>query len=361
MITTTQDEINLYVFAVRAALGDLPESLRDELLEDLPEHLAEVVADGEGSLTERLGSPEAYAEDLRTTAGFVGGFPDPPRRAPFFEKRDELRDQALVQLRRIDTRLGPLFGAARVSDFLVLLRPAWWVLRGYLAAMVLAWMLDDSGQPIGLLPRIGGSEGVAVVLLAIGVLASIWFGRRSLQLAKWPRRALYAGSVILVLVALAGFSEADSSSRDARYTDVNYDNPYTNVKDLFVYDEQGRLISNARIFDQDGSLLRIGDPYCYDDEGGYTEAKGLTYPYCAERDPFRKVDPSASADPGAEDPSGAPGMNGPGPVPTEDGSDQAVPSAEATATPSAGPSPASSVKPSATPSASSAGGSPAPR
>ena len=50
MTTTVQDEINLYVFAVRAALGDLPESLRDELLEDLPEHLAEVLADGEGSL-----------------------------------------------------------------------------------------------------------------------------------------------------------------------------------------------------------------------------------------------------------------------------------------------------------------------
>ena len=38
---------------------------------------------------------------------------------------------------------------AAVRDFLVVLRPAWWVLRGYLAAMVLAWMLDDSGQPTG--------------------------------------------------------------------------------------------------------------------------------------------------------------------------------------------------------------------
>jgi hypothetical protein len=155
VITTAQDEINLYVFAVRAALGDLPESLRDELLEDLPEHLAEVAADGEGSLADRLGSPEAYAADLRMSAGFVGGFPDPPKRTDQFK---EMRDVALARLRVADVRLGPLFGGERASEFLVQLRPAWWVLRGYLAAMVLAWMLDDSGQPIGLLPRIGGSE-----------------------------------------------------------------------------------------------------------------------------------------------------------------------------------------------------------
>ncbi|RSM52086.1 hypothetical protein DMB66_40750 [Actinoplanes sp. ATCC 53533] len=351
MITTAQDEINLYVFAVRAALGDLPESLRDELLEDLPEHLAEVVADGEGSLAERLGSPEAYAEDLRTTAGFVGGFPDPPRRAArLFELRDQARDQALVHLRRLDGRLGPLFGAAHASEFLVLLRPAWWVLRGYLVAMVLAWLLDDSGQPIGLLPRIGGSEVIALLLLAVGVLASIWFGRRSVPLAKWPQRALYAGSVILVLVALAGFSEADSSRRDANYTDVNYDNPYSNIEDLFVYDEQGRLVTNARIFDQNGSPLRLGNTYCYDDEGNYTDVQRLTYPYCPDRDPFRMPAASASADAGAGDASGAPGTNGPGPVPTVDGSDPVDPSAEPSSTPSVSPSLGSSANP--TPSSS---------
>ena len=364
MITTAQDEINLYVFAVRAALGDLPESLRDELLEDLPEHLAEVVADGEGSLAERLGSPEAYAEDLRTTAGFVGGFPDPPRRAA---RLIELRDQALVHLGRLDTRLGPLFGAAHVSEFLVQLRPAWWVLRGYLAAMVLAWLLDDSGQPIGLLPRIGGSEVVALLLLAIGVLVSIWFGRRSMSLTKWPQRALYAGSVILVLVALAGFSEADSSSRDANYTDVNYDNPYGNVEDLFVYDEQGRLVTNARIFDQNGSPLRLGNTYCYDVDADMSiDVQKLTYPYCPDRDPFRMPAASASADPGAGDTSGAPGTNGPGPVPsapvpTADGSGPLGPSAEPTAAPSARPSLGSSANPAPGSSARPASVAPAPR
>ncbi|MEU7907861.1 HAAS signaling domain-containing protein [Actinoplanes sp. NPDC049118] len=338
MTTTAQDEINLYVFAVRAALGDLPESLRDELLEDLPEHLAEVLADGGGTLTERLGSPEAYAADLRGTAGFVGGFPDPPGRT---HQLLELRDQALVRLNSVDARLGPLLGYSRVSEFLVLLRPAWWVLRGYLAAMVLAWMLDDSGQPIGLLPRIGGSEVVALLLLGIGVLGSIWLGRRSLRLSRWPRMSLYAASVILVLVALGGFTSADSSTRDANYTDVNYDNPYSNIEDLFVYDEQGRLITNARIFDQNGEPLRLGNPYCYDDAGNYNEVQTLTYPYCPSRAPYRlpsQADPSRSAAPAeSADPADeAPGRTGPGPVPAPPGSSRISPSATPAPGPSAG-------------------------
>jgi uncharacterized membrane protein len=57
--TTARDDLSTYVEAVRTALGDLPPATRDELLEDLPEHLAEVQAEGTGSLVDRLGSPEA--------------------------------------------------------------------------------------------------------------------------------------------------------------------------------------------------------------------------------------------------------------------------------------------------------------
>jgi hypothetical protein len=284
---TAQDDITAYVEAVRAALSGLPDATRDELLEDLPEHLGEVKADGVGSLVDRLGTPEAYAAELRATAGFVGGFPDPPGRN---DRLLELRDIALRRLRTLDVRFGPAFGSGRASEFLVLLRPAWWVLRGYLAAMLLAFALDDSGQPMGLLPRIGGSEVVAALLLAGGILASIWLGRRAAGgLPQWPRYALYAGSVVLVLVAIGGFLNADSSARDSGYSDVNYDNPYHHVRDVFVYDQQGRLVTDARLFDQDGQPIRFGSPYCYDENTGANEVvlDDRTYPYCPNNAPFR--------------------------------------------------------------------------
>ena len=124
MNSTAQDEITEYVERVRAALADLPEATRDELLEDLPEHLAEIRAEDTVTLTDRLGTPEAYAAELRTTAaGFVGGFPDPPKRrfAPLLDARDDV----LRLLGRADVKAGPAIGYARASEFLVLLRPAW--------------------------------------------------------------------------------------------------------------------------------------------------------------------------------------------------------------------------------------------
>ena len=284
---TSTDEITAYVAAVRAALAGLPEATRDELLEDLPEHLAEVAADDVGTLVDRLGPPSVYAAELLAGAGYVGGFPDPP---PKRDQVAELREAVLRVARVVDDRTGPLLGHVRASEFLRQLRPAWWVLRGYLAAMVLAAILDDSGQPIGLLPRIGGSEVVALLLLAAAVLGSIWLGRRSAGLTKGAAYALYAGTAVLVLVALAGFLNADSSTRGSYYSDVNYDNPYSHVEDVFVYDGQGRLIEGARLFDQNGQPIRLGNAYCpgVDEYSDVTPAvDDSMYPYCVQNAPFR--------------------------------------------------------------------------
>jgi hypothetical protein len=296
------NDIDAYVGSVRAALAGLPDATRDELVEDLPEHLAEVKADGAGSLVDRLGSPEAYAAELRATAGFVGGFPDPP-----VDRVAELRDSLTRALTDVDHRLGPLVGYARVSEFLVLLRPAWWVLRGYLAAMVLASVLDDSGQPLGLLPRIGGSEVVALLLLAGGVLGSIWLGRRTARgLAQWPRYALYAGSVVLVLVALGGFLSADSDARGSGYADTSYSDPYGGVQDVYVYDQQGHLVPGARLFDQEGQPIRLGNAECADADGNTSSVPvNSGYPYCPSNAPFR-VAPGASASDGPATPSAGP-------------------------------------------------------
>ena len=108
-------------------------------------------------LAERLGPPDGLRRRAARRAGCAGGFPDPP---PAPDRWPRLRGRAAPGAsadRRGRTRRSGTSGRASSSG---LLRPAWWVLRGYLAAMVLAWMLDDGGQPIGLLPRIGGSDVV---------------------------------------------------------------------------------------------------------------------------------------------------------------------------------------------------------
>jgi len=345
--TTELDEVGAYMAGVRAALTGLPEATRAELLEDLPEHLAEVLAEGTGTLVERLGTPEAYAEELRATAGFVGGFPDPPPGAwaTTDEVRENLREllaNTRRQLDRADVKAGPVIGYAKVSDFLVLLRPAWWVLRGYLAAMALAFLLNDDSAGMGLLPRIGGSDLVALVLLAGGVIVSITLGKRTGPQSTWAKYALWSGTAVLVLFAWGGFLTADSNNRHPGYNDVSsYDtNPYSNVQDVYVYDSQSNLVQNARLYDQDGSPIQLGSSDCTDpDTGEWHESHTIGYPRCPQNAPFAV--PSESPGPaGPSDPAGPSGR--PSVVPSAGSS--AGPSA---ATPSVAPSTVS-PRPSAT-------------
>ncbi|HEX5199419.1 hypothetical protein ACFQS1_07275 [Paractinoplanes rhizophilus] len=295
------DEISAYVEAVERALAGIASTTRAELLEDLPEHLAEVQAEGTGTLRERLGAPEAYASELLASAGLVGGFPEPPPPTRLAELL-ALRDQVMEFAERADGKIGPVIGYERASQFLVLLRPGWWVLRGYLIAMALAFLLSD-GTRLGLLPRIGNNELVALFLLAGCVIASIVLGRRTTTLSRLPRLALRSGTVVLVIFALAGFVNADDRARDPGYRDANYanyndyddQNPYSNVNDVYVYDGQGRLVPNARLYDQDGSPIQLGTNVCTDPTTGEeTRSRNIGYPYCPQFAPFAGQ-PSASA------------------------------------------------------------------
>ncbi len=62
--TTASIEVRDYLAAVSRELADLPADERDDLLEDLDSHLHEVIAEGEGSLEQRLGPPAQYAAEL---------------------------------------------------------------------------------------------------------------------------------------------------------------------------------------------------------------------------------------------------------------------------------------------------------
>jgi hypothetical protein len=352
--SSAQAEIEAYVQGVREALAGLPEATRAELLEDLPEHLAEVQAEGQGTLVDRLGSPEAYAAELLTTAGFVGGFPDPPRESNFVPL-SEVRDNVLRLLGQADVKVGPVIGYEKASDFLVLLRPAWWVLRGYLAAMAITFIFD-TGDNVGLLPRVGGSDVFALVLLGGCVVASILFGRRGKRLEKWPRYSVQAATVFLVVFALAGFANADGRVRDPGYAGVsNYDNnPYSNVQDVYVYDRGGKLVEGARLFDQDGSPIQLGSGWCSDPNTGESvHTRNMGYPYCPQDAPFGSPSPSVtpSDDAGVEE--AVPGLPSPS-EPTASPSRPGKSSARPGATPSAGLAPrgTGSASPSSSPSSS---------
>ncbi|MGY4683628.1 HAAS signaling domain-containing protein [Micromonospora aurantiaca (nom. illeg.)] len=315
-MTVTGQEITDYVDRVRAALADLPPAVRDELTEDLPEHLAEVAAEGEGALVDRLGTPEAYAAELRAAAGAGEG-----RRPVRFHRLAEARDQAATQIRLLDRQLGPVLGHGTVSDFLRPLRPAWWLVRGWLAALLISVMVDG-GRP-GLLPRPNDNASAGLLLLIGAVVASLWLGRRSAGFTGWPRRLHRLGTAALLLFGFAVLVDVDrnaSSDVYSGYEQTSVDRRYDRIEDVFVYDQQGRLIRDAQLFDQNGVPIRLGWPNCLDSSGAVPAPRNA-YPYCPELAPF-----GAPA---------SPSIAPPAPAPTG----SATPTAPATPAPSTSASP----------------------
>ncbi|MFY1637499.1 HAAS signaling domain-containing protein [Solwaraspora sp. WMMB335] len=310
MNAATRTEITRYVEQVRAALADLPETVRDELLEDLPEHLAEVLAEGEGTLVERLGQPAAYAAELRSSAA-----PDAPAVAPGVGHRAAVAWQATrARLGRVDRRVGPVIGYGTASEFLRSLRPAWWVLRGYLAAMVFTYL--TTGGPPGLFPRPGGSPPIGLLVLGTAVVGSIWLGRRQAQLSRWPRRTLATATALMVIFGLVAATDLDGRARRSVPGPVYFDhNPYSTIQDIYVYDSQGRLVEGARLFDEHGQPIWLGYPHWCDENGVidvFEPSPQYVYPFCPDRAPFR-LPGSASASPGS-DASAAPDPTAPGAV-----------------------------------------------
>lgn len=299
-MTVTEQEIADYVARVRGALTDLPPAIRDELTEDLPAHLAVVAAESDGTLVERLGEPEAYAVELRIAAGVGVG------RRSATGGLTAFVDRFRARLNTLDRQLGPPLGYPTVRAFLDLLAPGWWVLRGYLAAMLLAVLTTGLNGGIGLLPRFGGHLSLGLMILAALVIASVMLGRRDRGSQIWPGRLLVLGNLVLVGFGLAALVYLeDRRGAGDYYAPISVDSRYDHIRDVFVYDTEGQLVDYARLFDQNGDPIRLGYPECADvrdvisrDEIAGANSLLRGYPYCPEAAPFGPR-PTADASPPA--------------------------------------------------------------
>jgi hypothetical protein len=327
--TTATIEIEAYYDRVRAALAGLTPEMRADLLEDLPDHLAEVLAEGEGSLRDRLGEPEAYADELRAAAGAEAAAV--PTRGLHHALVRGLGRAADVT-RRFDVQAGRFVGYPRLMDLLRAAGPGWWVLRGWLVAQFICGSSHSTWN--GLIPRLGGNRLAGLLCTIAAIAVSVWIGRRCAGLTAWPRRIMAAASMVIALWAvlvLAGAAGATSYVYTGS-TDGNI-SPYgSEITDVYVYDKDGNAVVGARLFDQDGNPIQIGATYCIDGSpatgaGPDGTAAEWTYPLCpTSSGPFR---------------------SGPGPLP-------ATPTAATSLVPStpAGPSPSKAPPAKSTPKSS---------
>ncbi|MEU6780509.1 hypothetical protein ABZ912_15010 [Nonomuraea angiospora] len=228
-----------YAQAVRDALADHPD--RGELLEDLDDHLAEIAAESELPLEDRLGPPEVYAEELAAAYG------DRPESGG--KRRLDPRAWALGAHTRLMGQ-GPY---RSFVGFLPELRPGWWVLRGYLLALLLLALTGEGG--------IVPSDLAGWALVAAGVWISVWIGRR--RRGRVAAGLVGALNLVAALTLFAGMVEAASYGPDgvrvvmANPEQVWVDAASSNndVYNIKPYAKDGTPLSDVYLYDQDGKPL----------------------------------------------------------------------------------------------------------
>jgi hypothetical protein len=251
-------EVRRYVEAVRAHLADLAPDDRAELLEDLEAHLLEVAAEDDGTLELRLGPPDAYAEELRVSAGI--------------EPHSEAAVGFVGRIRQseISSSIRAITESAQgraVREFLRQIAPGWWVARGYLLVLLAALLYGRSAGtpvrenfPIPFLPA--SSYPIAIVLIPAAVWASWMLGRRGRQHRAW-RVVSVAATLVVVGAALTIADDIRTTGSYGYVGDESYQEPQTYlhhadgsaIANICPYSSDGTLLSGVLLFDQGGRAI----------------------------------------------------------------------------------------------------------
>lgn len=240
-------EVTAYLSAVSAALSDLPQEERGDLLAEVESSLVEAAGETDAPIAARLGPPEEFAAELRAAAGLHGTDPPPERSS---RARDWMR--ALAERPRV----------VALQPTLERLAPIWWLLRGYIALAALALALHApwsfSYPPV---PRFGsGSLGLALIVAATAL--SVWLGLR----APRTQFSLLANAV-LVLAALPVAAHLSNrpppqlyiqyvTVAGASYPGLTYNG--APVRNIYPVTRGGKLLHDVLLYDEYGTPLEIG-------------------------------------------------------------------------------------------------------
>ena len=240
------NDVASYAAAVRSALSPLPAAEREILLEDLENHLTEVASESEVSLEERLGKPGDYAAELKLAYGAGGDARSASRHTRF-------RDRGAALLKTVAGDLP----YRDVRALLPELAPGWWVLRAYLAVLILAFIFRR-GTNLSPLPNPFSSSGLLqIVVTLVAVAVSIRLGRRALPINRWWRGGVIGLNVVIALLALPVLASMGTGNNTYEYSSDPYISSaaagsYPGITNIYPYTRDGKPLKDILLYDQDG-------------------------------------------------------------------------------------------------------------
>lgn len=262
-------EVADFAAAVRTQLADLTPDEREELAGGLEADLSDLV---EERGTDALGDPVLYARELRSAAGLE------PSMGAVREKRavgETVNGWLDAAHERWDRAVTGLPGSP--WEFVQSLRPAWWVLRAYVAVQSID-LLAGGSWGMNWVPTL---DNLGIPMLVLAVVLSVQIGRGRLWPAGFLARVVLLGLNLFALAMVAPvfgslpnvtYADVDSAYNETAYTDGITGNG-TEVSNIYPYDADGQPLTGVQLFDQDGRPLNVSE---YVQGGDYLN---WTYPW----------------------------------------------------------------------------------
>jgi hypothetical protein len=234
MNTALSPEATAYVDAVRERLKGLPIEEAEELVTDLEQHLAELVAEDPGPLADRLGSPQQYATELATSAGWPV---HESRRIPLITNvlsgwKEHLRGSPLS-----------MWWSIHSSHY----RPGWWVVRALVVLPV--WGALQWAMP---------SRWIWLFAILMAVV-SVEVGRRAVRATGWLVADRLATIIGLWAMLVAFANGVNVMSQSVVYTYYDYNptqivGPNGVVERIYAFLSGGQPV-DVFLYDQNGSPI----------------------------------------------------------------------------------------------------------
>ncbi|RZS39309.1 putative membrane protein [Herbihabitans rhizosphaerae] len=318
MNSSTVDTVESYVDALKKALSDLPSSEVEEILDDVRPQLVDVAAELPTieAMTERLGTPEKYAAELRAAAGYpntaatasadwsarlavlglligvgsvlLGGiylglvwFRMFTRISPLGEAERTMvlaviaagltvlaitvvfvrgngrmaRIAALPGLRRATSALDD--ADHPIGGYLRSLQPGWWLVRALAMVAVVSLPVSTFGSPVAW----------ACTIVLVGLLAlpgSVYFGKRAARNRRSPWLAITANALIVGILLTGVFVVFKQASQGPAvvYSARGLTHDGVDTHNLYAFDGSGRPIPDFYLYDQNGKPINARHEVC---------------------------------------------------------------------------------------------------
>jgi hypothetical protein len=247
-----------YLERVASGLADLAVDDREEVLQDLKAHLAEL---DEKEVEAALGSPDEFVAEFRASAGLD-------------EVVRKVRRWSLTRVRtRLEEASRRLAEVTRWQTW----RPLWIWTRGWLLLSTIAVFSGGTAFERFPVPTVGHSTIIGLGSLFLATSFSVWLDQR-----KAPVRQVgsFLYSSVVVLLLLGSFLSARDVGQTypldegAFYTDQLIGPEGETISNIYAYDLDGDPVE-VLLFDQDGRPLRSLPSWVYSE----AEHPGFSEPF----------------------------------------------------------------------------------